>query len=128
MSRTLLCHYYCCISLFIHVRFCHVLVEEKINNLSYFILSIMNGNSLTLSMSPFWCIFIKCAEVSASNMHSFKIIICYSIFKSYLTNIKGTVSRDFLLLFFFLESVSPKPLIIPLGPVRTSRIFCLDPW
>jgi hypothetical protein len=28
--------------------------------------------------------------------------------------IKGTVSRDFLLLF--LESVSPKPLIIPLGP------------
>jgi len=25
------------------------------------------------------------------------------------------VSRDFLLLFFFLESVSPKPLIITLG-------------
>jgi hypothetical protein len=29
---------------------------------------------------------------------------------------KGTVSRDFLLLVFFHESVSPKPLIIPLGP------------
>ncbi len=27
--------------------------------------------------------------------------------------LKGTVSRDFLLLVFFLESVSPKPLIIP---------------
>jgi hypothetical protein len=29
---------------------------------------------------------------------------------------KGTVSGDFLLLVFFHESVSPKPLIIPLGP------------
>jgi hypothetical protein len=33
--------------------------------------------------------------------------------------IKGTVSRDFLLLVFFLYSVSPKPLIIPLGSFRT---------
>ncbi len=32
--------------------------------------------------------------------------------------IKGTVSRDFLLLGFFHESVSPKPLSIPLGPFR----------
>jgi hypothetical protein len=31
---------------------------------------------------------------------------------------KGTVSRDFLLLVFFHESVSPKPLSIPLGPFR----------
>jgi hypothetical protein len=31
---------------------------------------------------------------------------------------KGTVSRDFLLLVFFHESVSPKPLIIQLGPFR----------
>jgi hypothetical protein len=28
------------------------------------------------------------------------------------------VSRDFLLLFFFHESVSPKPLSIPLGPFQ----------
>jgi hypothetical protein len=32
--------------------------------------------------------------------------------------IKGTLSRDFLLLFFFHESVSPKTLSIPLGPFR----------
>ncbi len=32
--------------------------------------------------------------------------------------LKGTVSRDSLLLFFFHESVSPKPLIIPLGPFQ----------
>ncbi len=32
--------------------------------------------------------------------------------------LKGTVSRDFLLLVFFHESVSPKPLSIPLGPFR----------
>ncbi len=31
---------------------------------------------------------------------------------------KGTVSRDFLLLVFFHESVSSKPLIIPLGLFR----------
>ncbi len=31
---------------------------------------------------------------------------------------KGTVSRDFRLLVFFHESVSPKPLSIPLGPFR----------
>ncbi len=33
---------------------------------------------------------------------------------------KGTVSRDFWLLFFFIfhDSVSPKPLIIHLGPFR----------
>ncbi len=32
--------------------------------------------------------------------------------------LKGTVTRDFLLLVFFHESVSPKPLIISLGPFR----------
>ena len=31
---------------------------------------------------------------------------------------KGTVSRDFLLLFFLHESVSPRPQSIPLGPFR----------
>jgi hypothetical protein len=31
---------------------------------------------------------------------------------------KGTVSRDFLLLVFFHESVSPQPQSIPLGPFR----------
>ena len=31
---------------------------------------------------------------------------------------KGTVSLDFLLLVFFHESVSPKPVSIPLGPFR----------
>jgi hypothetical protein len=35
---------------------------------------------------------------------------------------KVTVSRDFLLLVFH-ESVSPKPLIIPLGPFRIFRKF-----
>ncbi len=33
-------------------------------------------------------------------------------------SLKGTVSRDFLLLVFLHESVSPKPLSIPLGPFR----------
>jgi hypothetical protein len=37
-----------------------------------------------------------------------------TIFKKF-NLLKGTVSRDFLLLVFFLESVSPQPLIIPLG-------------
>jgi hypothetical protein len=37
-------------------------------------------------------------------------------------NIKGTVSRDFLLLIFFHESVSPKPMILPLGPFRIGDI------
>ncbi len=32
--------------------------------------------------------------------------------------LKGTVPRDFRLLVFFHESVSPKPLSIPLGPFR----------
>ncbi len=32
--------------------------------------------------------------------------------------LKGQVSRDFRLLVFFHESVSPKPLSIPLGPFR----------
>jgi hypothetical protein len=37
---------------------------------------------------------------------------------------KGTVSRDFLPLFFFHESVSTKPLIKPLGPFKIfSKIF-----
>jgi hypothetical protein len=35
----------------------------------------------------------------------------------YLITFKGTVSRDFCF-WFFHESVSPKPLIIPLGPFR----------
>jgi len=34
------------------------------------------------------------------------------------TFVKGTVSRNFFLLFFFHESVSHKPLIIPLRPFR----------
>ncbi len=38
---------------------------------------------------------------------------------------KGTVSPDFLLLVFFPEPVSPKPLIIPLGPFR---IFSKIRW
>jgi hypothetical protein len=33
-------------------------------------------------------------------------------------SLKGTVSRDFLLLVFFHESVSPRPQSIPLGPFR----------
>jgi hypothetical protein len=32
--------------------------------------------------------------------------------------LKGTVPRDFRLLFFFHESVSPKPLSIPIEPFR----------
>jgi hypothetical protein len=32
--------------------------------------------------------------------------------------LKGTVPRDFRLLFFYHESVSPKPLRIPIGPFR----------
>jgi hypothetical protein len=36
---------------------------------------------------------------------------------------KGTVSRDFRLLVFFIESVSPKPLSIPLGPFRIFSII-----
>jgi hypothetical protein len=32
--------------------------------------------------------------------------------------LKGTVSRDFLLLVFFHESVSPQPQSIPLGPFK----------
>jgi hypothetical protein len=31
---------------------------------------------------------------------------------------KGTVSRDFLLLVFFMNQFPPKPLIIPLGSFR----------
>ncbi len=31
---------------------------------------------------------------------------------------KGTVSRDFLLLVFFMNQFPPKPLIIPIGPFR----------
>ncbi len=34
------------------------------------------------------------------------------------TLFKGTVPRDFRLLFFFHESVSPKPLSIPIEPFR----------
>ncbi len=33
-------------------------------------------------------------------------------------HIKGTVSRDFLLLVFFMNQVSPNPLSIPLGPFQ----------
>jgi hypothetical protein len=33
-------------------------------------------------------------------------------------NVKGTVSRDFFASGFFLEPVTPKPLIIPLGPFQ----------
>ena len=40
-----------------------------------------------------------------------------------VANLKGTVSRDFLLLVFFLESVSPKPLIKPLGLFRIFSKF-----
>ncbi len=44
----------------------------------------------------------------------------------FLLAIKGTVSRDFRLLFFH-ESVSPRPLSIPFGPFRifskTAEIF-----
>jgi len=32
--------------------------------------------------------------------------------------LKGTVSRDFLLLVFFMNQFPPKPLSIPLGPFR----------
>jgi hypothetical protein len=45
--------------------------------------------------------------------------------QAYFTVVKGTVSRDFLLLVFFLESVSPKPLIIPLG---LFQIFSKNSW
>ncbi len=38
-------------------------------------------------------------------------------------NIKGTVSRDFLLLVFFHQSLSPQPQSIPLGPFRFFRKF-----
>ena len=36
----------------------------------------------------------------------------------YSKSLKGTVSREFLLLVFFHESVSLKPLSIPIGPFR----------
>ena len=35
-----------------------------------------------------------------------------------LNTLKGTVSRDFLLLVFFMNQFPPKPLSIPLGPFR----------
>ena len=35
-----------------------------------------------------------------------------------LCTLKGTVSRDFLLLVFFMNQFPPKPLSIPLGPFR----------
>jgi hypothetical protein len=37
--------------------------------------------------------------------------------------LKGTVSRDFLLLVFSHESVSPQPQSIPLGPFQIFRKF-----
>jgi hypothetical protein len=42
-----------------------------------------------------------------------------------MNRFKGTVSRNFRLLVFFRESVSPKPLSIPLGPFR---IFSKIRW
>ncbi len=41
--------------------------------------------------------------------------------------LKGTVPRDFRLLFFFHESVSPKPLSIPIGPFRIFSVANLPP-
>ncbi len=45
---------------------------------------------------------------------------------------KGTLSRDFLLLVFCHESVSPKPLNIPLGPFQIfwkfAEIFAAQGW
>ncbi len=35
-----------------------------------------------------------------------------------LNTLKGTVSRDFLLLVFFMNQFPPKPLSIPLGPFQ----------
>jgi hypothetical protein len=40
--------------------------------------------------------------------------------------IKGTVSRDFLLLVFFMNQFPPKPLSIPLGPFRIFSKICGD--
>ncbi len=37
---------------------------------------------------------------------------------SFQTLLKGTVSRDFSLLVFFHQSVSPQPQCIPVGPFR----------
>ncbi len=39
---------------------------------------------------------------------------------------KGTVSRVFLLLFFSVESVSPQPQSIPLGPFQICSKICGD--
>jgi hypothetical protein len=39
---------------------------------------------------------------------------------------KGTVSRDFLLLVFFLNQLPPPPRIIPLGPFRIFSKICGD--
>jgi hypothetical protein len=36
---------------------------------------------------------------------------------------KGTVSRDFLLLIFFMNQFSPQPQSIPLGPFQVFRKF-----
>jgi hypothetical protein len=40
--------------------------------------------------------------------------------------LKGTVSRDFLLLIFFRESVSPQPQSVPLGPFQIFSKICGD--
>ncbi len=46
--------------------------------------------------------------------------ICFKIFvrSEYYQTFKGTVPRDFRLRVFFHESVSPKPLSIPIEPFR----------
>ncbi len=46
------------------------------------------------------------------------LIVHGSVLLRTLVRLKGTVRRNFLLQVFFHESVSPKPLIIPLGPFQ----------
>jgi hypothetical protein len=59
--------------------------------------------------------FIKGMYNNSSPNH-YNIISCNYVY--WEGSIKGTVSRDFLLLVFFDESVSPQPQGVPLGPFR----------
>jgi hypothetical protein len=96
------CTYFCVSLLFLYVspliRRCLCLLLLTLMLVLLFLLTFSDGNFFSAVTSE--------RVPSSFDLH----LMCSSV--------KGTVSRDFRLLVFFHESVSPKPLSIPLGPHR----------
>ncbi len=63
-------------------------------------------------------VFVTESKYNPHPAHASAVRMLCAVRACGLCFIKGTMSRDFRLMVFFHESVSPKPLSIPLGPFR----------